>query len=209
MNEYESYEIVKYDEDTFGNLNGYDVVDDPDFEGNVANDEPFPFQLLGMMCSHHGKTWYEVVCGFRTEDQAKRYVEAIEQADLLKAQIDKSLESTLETIQDPDDDGCTSEELHARKCTNCGRGMSEGFAVSGEDYYCSEECFVSKDKDTWDEYQKDTNVGGRWHNEGGTDEIYWTDWDVSDEDSDSTFYDDDGCEYVLNEETEHYEIQGG
>ena len=97
--EYESYEIVKYDEDTFDNLNGYDVVDDPDFEGNVANDEPFPFQLLGMMYSHQCETWYEVIAGFRTEDQAKRYVEAIEQADLLKAQIDKSLDSTLETIQ--------------------------------------------------------------------------------------------------------------
>lgn len=107
IRDYESYEIVKYDEDTFGTLHDAEVVDDPAFDEKAMvgfsaehiTSEPFPFQLLGETYSPQRETWYEVITGFHTEDQAKRYVEALERADTLKAHIDKSLESTLETIQ--------------------------------------------------------------------------------------------------------------
>jgi len=104
---YESYEIVKHDGDTFGNLNGCGVVDDPAFIDDGDRPNPkyyvFPFQLVGERESMANvPNWYEVIAGFHTEDQAKRYVDALERADLLKAQINKSLESTLETIQKED-----------------------------------------------------------------------------------------------------------
>ena len=102
--DYEAYEIVKYDEDTFGNLNGYEVVDDPEYldDGDSPNPEycVFTFQVLGERKSVASvPNWYEVITGFHTEDGAKRYVEAIKRADVLKAKINKSLESTIETIQ--------------------------------------------------------------------------------------------------------------
>ena len=29
---------------------------------------------------------------------------------------------------------------YARKCSECGRGMNEGYVVGGDNYYCSEDC---------------------------------------------------------------------
>ena len=95
--EYESYTIVKWDEEVrFDNLEG--CTDDPDFDYD-GNDEPFQWQVLGEVYSMHRETWYEVVAGLHTESQAKRYVEALERAGLLIAHITKSLASTLETVR--------------------------------------------------------------------------------------------------------------
>lgn len=86
-------------------------------------------------------------------------------------------------------------QLHPQQCTECKRGITEGYHVAGEDYYCSDECFKGHDQATWDEYQIDTGPGGDFEDEGGTEEIYWTDWEV---DTDSPVYDSDGTEYSLN-----------
>ena len=68
-----------------------------------------------------------------------------------------------------------TEQLHPQHCTNCKRGISEGYVVADSAFYCSDECFKDNDLVTWDEYQMDTGPGGDYEHNGGTDYIYWTD----------------------------------
>jgi hypothetical protein len=95
--EYESYEIVELHEDSdFNMLNGCEVVDDPYTDDN---DEQCAWQVLGEVEYNNGDNWYEVITGFATEDQAKRYLEATERANLLCDHARVSLEATLQTIK--------------------------------------------------------------------------------------------------------------
>ena len=87
-------------------------------------------------------------------------------------------------------------QLHPQQCTNCKIGITAGYHVAGEDYYCSDECFIKNDEVTWDEYQIDIGPGGAYVDEGGTDEIYWTDWEI--DNIDNPVYDSNGIEYSLN-----------
>ena len=82
---YISYAIVKYNEDTFDNLNGYKVFDDPvwDYDDNLA--EIFPFQVLGECeCVSNVPNWYGVIAGFHTEDGAKMKLESLKRADEIR-----------------------------------------------------------------------------------------------------------------------------
>lgn len=63
----------------------------------------------------------------------------------------------------------TELTLWARKCTNCGTGMIQGYVVKGGDeYYCSPLCLHEHyTEQEWDEMT-----------DGGTDEYnYWTQWE--------------------------------
>jgi hypothetical protein len=57
---------------------------------------------------------------------------------------------------------------YARKCTECGKGMNEGYVIeNGCEYYCSDECLhkhVSPEEflELFDDGEGDT---------------YWTDWE--------------------------------
>ena len=101
--EYESYEIVKFNKESWGKLHGVDILDDPacDYSKDDHGLE-YPFQVVGELYSVTRETWYEVVAGFKTEGWAKRYIESLERADLLKAHINNSLISTLENIRKED-----------------------------------------------------------------------------------------------------------
>jgi hypothetical protein len=100
--EFHSYVIVEYNEDV-----GFDeylnVPEDDDMVAwDRSHDEPYPFQILGECECRNGDSWHEVLAGVYTESEAKRYVEAIERADILTHHIQTSLDSTLETIQKED-----------------------------------------------------------------------------------------------------------
>ena len=104
-NRYESYWVVKFNDESWGKLHGDDIVDDPAWDYSKGGDDGlvYPFQVVG---EHYidatRETWYEVVAGFHNEGHAKRYIECLERADLLRAHINNSLISKLENIQKED-----------------------------------------------------------------------------------------------------------
>jgi hypothetical protein len=60
--------------------------------------------------------------------------------------------------------------IFMRKCSECGKGMNEGYCIEqGTDYYCSDECLNKhiSPKD-WDELYDD-----------GNGDSYWTEWEVT------------------------------
>jgi hypothetical protein len=69
---------------------------------------------------------------------------------------------------------------YARKCTQCGGLMNEGYCINGgEQYFCSDECLHKNyTPEEWQEMYSD---------EGDS---YWTEW----EDEEDMQYDEDGTE---------------
>ena len=89
----------------------------------------------------------------------------------------------------------------ARKCSECGSGMNEGYLVGGGDaYYCSDECLHkhftpeewSQECMVYDERYDDADEGLDGMIVG--DESYWTDWVMEDvvEDDDVEWVEVDG-----------------
>jgi len=65
------------------------------------------------------------------------------------------------------------KDFYCRTCSECGKGMNEGFLVGGGmEYYCTDECLHKH-------YTKE-----EWENEmysDDSDENYWTEWDIDEE----------------------------
>ena len=79
---------------------------------------------------------------------------------------------------------------HARTCSECGKGMNEGYCVeSGEAYYCSDECLHKHISSAeWEDLYDD-----------GNGDSYWTDWS---EDPDAFDEEDDEGALVTDNEEE-------
>ncbi|MBV1778708.1 hypothetical protein KRR55_06225 [Paeniglutamicibacter sp. ABSL32-1] len=76
--------------------------------------------------------------------------------------------------------------LFARRCSECGKGMQEGYLADGE-YYCSDVCLrVDYTEAEWSELATDDS-----------DEFYYTEWTEWDE-SDEELYTEDGLRVQLS-----------
>jgi len=59
------------------------------------------------------------------------------------------------------------DEVYARKCSECGKEMTQGYCIDGGiEYYCSEECLHKHY--TEEEWQEKYEDGG---------DSYWTNWE--------------------------------
>jgi hypothetical protein len=80
-----------------------------------------------------------------------------------------------------------STEKYARKCDNCGKGMSDGYCIGdGESYACSDKCLFV---DGYTPEQRDIDYEN--------DIIYYTTW-YDDDDIEDGYYTEDG-EFIEGE----------
>ena len=82
------------------------------------------------------------------------------------------------------------EDLYPRVCSECNKGMSDGYCIdNGDWYFCSEACLHKKYTPTeWAYIYGD-----------GEGDSYWTEWEEQDMIDDGIGYTKDGKEVCIDE----------
>ena len=63
---------------------------------------------------------------------------------------------------------------YARKCSECGKGMNEGYVIEARETYCSDPCLH---KHVTPEEFLELYIGDDDEGEGGGTETYYTEWE--------------------------------